>query len=91
MNAPDREILLELLGYCNKIRDRIDEFDIDKTLFAENSALFDMLLMPLFQIGELTGALSDEYTKSHTEIPWHAIKGFRNIIAPRVCFACLIR
>lgn len=39
-----------------------------------------MLLMPLFQIGELSGALSEEYRGSRLEIPWHAIRGFRNII-----------
>ena len=39
-----------------------------------------MLLMPIFQIGELSNALSDGYHESHRAIPWHAIRGFRNII-----------
>ena len=40
-----------------------------------------MLLMPLFQIGELAGALSDEYVVSARSVPWQALRGFRNSIA----------
>lgn len=40
-----------------------------------------MLLMPLFQIGEFAGALSDEYVVSARSVPWHPIRGFRDIIA----------
>ena len=81
MNASDGEILALMLDYCQKIEDRISEFGIDEQAFVENSAYFDMLLMPVFQIGELAGALSDAYVQAHRDIPWHAIKGFRNVIA----------
>ena len=64
-----------------KIDARIDEFHIDEHSFIENTALSDMLLMPVFQIGELVGALTDEYVDSCRQIPWRAIRGFRNIIA----------
>lgn len=80
MNEPDRLILLQILEYCDSISSRIEEFSIDEDLFVENSAYFDMLLMPVFQIGELAGALSREFTDADT-MPWHAINGFRNIIA----------
>lgn len=81
MNASDRQILSCLLEYCERIESRIAEFGIDEERFVGNSAYFDMLLMPLFQIGELAGALSDEYVVSACSVPWHAIRGFRNIIA----------
>lgn len=81
MNASDRQILSCLLEYCERIESRIAEFGIDEERFVGNSAYFDMLLMPLFQIGELAGALSDEYVVSARSVPWHAIRGFRNIIA----------
>lgn len=80
MNETDKQILGRLLEYCESIDDRITQFKIDEAAFVENSAFFDMLLMPVFQIGELSGALSDEYQQSHRVIPWHAIRGFRNII-----------
>ena len=43
--------------------------------------LSSALQIMVFQIGELSGALSAEYTESHRDIPWPAIRGFRNIIA----------
>lgn len=33
------------------------------------------------QIGELTNKLSDEFKAAHSEIPWRAIRGMRNIVA----------
>lgn len=33
------------------------------------------------QIGELVGRLSEEFIGVHSEIPWHAIKGMRNLHA----------
>lgn len=81
MNASDRLVIKGMLEYCEKIQNRIDEFHIDENSFIENSALADMLLMPVFQIGELANALSDEYVQSNMGMPWHAIRGFRNVIA----------
>lgn len=81
MNEADKLVLEQLLKYCHAIEQRIADYGIDENKFTEDSALFDMLLMPVFQIGEAAGALSTEYTKSHRDIPWSAIRGFRNIIA----------
>ncbi|WP_165053723.1 MULTISPECIES: DUF86 domain-containing protein [unclassified Adlercreutzia] len=80
MSESDELILSQILDYCEKIEQRIAEFSIDEDAFVENTAYFDMLLMPVFQIGELVGALSEELTSSDQEVPWHAIRGFRNII-----------
>lgn len=81
MNDSDRLVLEQILDYCEKIDARIAEFHIDEHSFIEKTALADMLLMPVFQIGELVGALSDGYTDARRQIPWHAIRGFRNVIA----------
>lgn len=80
MNESDRPVLLQILEHCEAIAARIDEFGIDESLFIGNSAYFDMLLMPIFQIGELANALSRDFTETDA-MPWHAINGFRNIIA----------
>ena len=80
MNESDRLILRQILDYCEAVASRIDEFGVDENLFVENSAYFDMLLMPVFQIGELANALSRDFTEADA-MPWHAINGFRNIIA----------
>lgn len=80
MNESDRLVLEQMLDYCDKIDERIEAFGIDEDSFVSNSAHFDMLLMPIFQVGELVNALSDEFVESDRDIPWHAIRGFRNII-----------
>ena len=38
-------------------------------------------VMTLINIGELTTHLSEEFKKSHTNIPFGAIKGLRNVAA----------
>ena len=80
MNESDRLILQQILDYCDSIASRIEEFGIDENLFIENSAFFVMLRMPVFQIVELANALTCEFTDA-SSMPWHAINGFRNIIA----------
>ena len=70
-----------MLSYCEKIERRIGGFGIDEDAFVGNSAYADMLLMPVFQIGELAHGLSDELCGASEQIPWHAIKAFGNIIA----------
>lgn len=81
MNARDNELLSQMLDYCLKIERRVHEFSIDEEAFVDNSAFADMLLMPVFQIGELAHGLSDEFCDEHDVIPWQAIRAFRNIIA----------
>ena len=80
MSESDREVLAGILEQCARIRRRIDQFGIDEESFVADDAMFDLLIMPVFQIGELSGALSDEFRTAHREVPWHAMIGFRNII-----------
>ncbi len=35
----------------------------------------------MIQIGELAGRFTDEFLEKHNHIPWHAIKGMRNLHA----------
>ena len=80
MNDSDWLVLRQICVHCKSIERRIADFAIDGQSFVDNDAFFDMLLMPVFQIGELAGALSQEFVEED-EMPWHAIRGFRNIIA----------
>ena len=48
MNERDLELATQMLAYCDKIGERIDEFGIDEDSFVGNSAYADMLLMPIF-------------------------------------------
>ena len=37
--------------------------------------------MCLMQIGELSNHLSEDFKSTHTDIPWTAVRGMRNIVA----------
>ena len=37
--------------------------------------------MALFQIGELSKRMSEEFKNTHTEVPWAEMKGMRNLFA----------
>lgn len=81
MNESDINILNDILSYCNDIEERINRFNITQETFISDDAMQDLLLMPIFQIGELAGCLSNIAAEKTTQIPWHAIRGFRNVIA----------
>ena len=42
---------------------------------------FDATMMNFVVIGEMVDKISDEFKKSHSNIEWIKIKGFRNIVA----------
>lgn len=81
MKETDREILELMVSYCKKVDERISRYNITAELFSQDDVLADALLMPVFQIGELAGKLSGDCREELADIPWHAVRGFRNIIA----------
>ena len=54
--------------------------DIDFSDFSKDPKTIAAVVFNLSQIGELTSHLNDEFTKSHSQIPWRNIKGMRNKI-----------
>ena len=81
MNESDELILKEIVSHVDAIDERIAKHKIDEDSFVSNSDLQDMLLMPVFQIGELAHSLSNELREDNPDIPWNEIISFRNIIA----------
>ena len=49
--------------------------------FNNNRLHYDATIMNFIIIGKMTGKLSDEFKDKHTEIKWHEMYGFRNIMA----------
>lgn len=80
--APERDLLrLErVVEHCDAVAERIGRFSISRESFAADSALRDLLLTPVSQIGELGGKLS-EATRSSClgEDTWRQVRGFRNL------------
>lgn len=80
LNLRDKTIIEAISEHCQSIDDRLVRFSIDRNVFVEDTALREMVLFPLLQIGELANHLSDDFTKEHTEIPWRSVVGLRNVV-----------
>lgn len=49
-------------------------------MFNSNVSFQDAVSMAVEQIGENAKRLSDEFINKHKEIPWHLVRGMRNIL-----------
>ncbi|MBQ0026010.1 MAG: DUF86 domain-containing protein [Lachnospiraceae bacterium] len=82
MGERDRAILLRIKKYCEDIGIFIDRFGENYDVFTTDRAYFNAVSMCVFQIGELSGKLSEDYRdETSDQIPWQDIKGMRNIVA----------
>ena len=84
MRDPDARECLELLvPLCESVADRIDRYDMTEESVARNADHFDLLLMPIFQIGELvgTGCYYEALQRLHPSDVWSQAYGLRNRIA----------
>ena len=79
----DLDILSRIVGYCDEIFATSEYFAKEMVNFAESVIYRNACAMSLLQIGELVGALSDEFKAANNFMPWKSIKGMRNIIAHR--------
>lgn len=77
----DRSVIEHILMYCDQVIERITKYNMDHDKFFSVAEYRDMLSMPILQIGELTKHLSEEFIKTHSDIPWAQIRGMRNIFA----------
>ena len=84
MRNPDAIECLELmLPLCESVSDRIERYGITAENIATNSDYFDLVLMPIFQIGELIGGggYYDALQKMYPAETWSQAYGLRNRIA----------
>lgn len=82
MSADERDLLRlrRILEHCDSVEARIERFSITREAFASDSALRDLLLTPISQVGELGGKLS-EATRARClgEATWRQVRAFRNV------------
>ena len=82
--ARDKSVMKKILKYCEQVAGTHEFFHEDEAQFFDEESGFasrNAIAMPVFQIGELTNALSDELRASRPDIPWRDIVGMRNIVA----------
>lgn len=78
----DKEKDLVRLHHIAEALNSISEFtqDIDKATFLQSDLIQSAVVRKLEIIGEAVSALSDGTKETANTIPWHKIKGLRNIL-----------
>jgi uncharacterized protein with HEPN domain len=78
MNERDKKVLMNIDKHIKIIFQYMTGIStLDK--FSENSLVQDAVVFNLLQIGELAKSkLSDSFKKTHSDIPWNDVYGFRN-------------
>ena len=75
----NRIVIQKMIGYCNDIESFINEFNGSLEVYQSKLSFRYSCDMCIFQIGELTTRLSEDFKAQHSEIPWRKIKGLRNL------------
>ena len=84
MRNPDAIECIELIvPLCDSVAQRIERYGMTVESVRENPDHLDLLLMPMFQIGELIGAggYYDALQELHPSDIWSQAYGLRNRIA----------
>lgn len=78
MNERDKKILTSIDKHIKVIFQYMAGISsLDE--FSNNSLVQDAIVFNLLQIGELAKSkLSDSFKKTHSDIPWNDVYGFRN-------------
>lgn len=81
MKSSDRIVLQKIIKYCDDIERLLVRFHNSFEEYQTDISFQYSCNMCIIQIGELVTRLSEEMICEHKEIPWHAIKGMRNLHA----------
>ena len=81
MKYRDQQIIQHILRYCEEIDDTARHFGNSKEKFKSSHIFYNACSMAIFQIGELSKRLSDEFKTAHAELPWKEMRGMRNLFA----------
>lgn len=81
MNDKIENTLTHIVEYCQKIDDAKHRFFANRKLFDKDAFYRDGCAFYVQQIGELVKQLPESFIADNAEVPWHQIRGFRNVIA----------
>ena len=81
MNDKDRKAIERILLYCKWAREAQSRHFPTRLAFDEDRFYGDGIAMYIQQIGESVNDLSDAFLEANPDIPWHQMRGMRNIIA----------
>lgn len=78
LNIKDKGLLLQIVKRCNRVTDKVSSINV--CTFSQDEDLKEVVCFNLFQIGELSNGLSDDFVEQYNKIPWRQIIGMRNRI-----------
>ena len=78
MKYSDKQRIQKICEYAEKLLTHISQNNITKENLFNDYALQWLVTTPLYNIGEQVYALSDNYKKTHSDIPWSMISGLRH-------------
>ena len=81
MEHRDVFVIEAIIDFCDRIMDDLKEPGVTYEKFLEDIDLQDVSAFRILQIGENANNLSEGFKDKHSQIPWHQISGFRNIVA----------
>jgi uncharacterized protein with HEPN domain len=81
MSVRDREVILKMIKYCNDVEQLMEKYNSDFEAYKTDISFQYSCNMCIIQIGELVSRLSEDFMETHSQIPWYAIKGMRNLHA----------
>ena len=76
----NRVVIQKIIDYCAEIEDYKNQVNATFEVYMSNKMFRRAVDMNVLQISELTKRLSDDFRAAHPEIPWHEIKGLRNVL-----------
>jgi len=76
----DRDIIIlkKIIQYSNEIDLTVEMMQLDYDKFVDEFIARNAISMCILQIGELVGALSEEFKACYAAMPWRAIISMRN-------------
>ena len=81
MNDRDRQIAKHILRHCAELMNTVERFRTSKEIFKHDHVFNNACCMSLFQIGELSKRISEEFKSIHADLPWSEMRGMRNLFA----------
>ena len=78
MKYTDEQRIAKIIEYTDKMLNYVKQTDLTREIVTENETVRWTLTTPLYNIGEHTYYLSDEFKTKHCDIPWGKIAGLRH-------------
>lgn len=75
------DLLRHIVRYCNEINEAVEHFGNSFEALQASSSYKNATAMCIFQIGEISVHLSDDFKTENHAVPWKQIRGMRNIAA----------